>query len=669
MTLRYFLLAILCLHLQHSYAQEEKYVRHTRTDTIHIQENTLLISNDSLYFIEKDTTIYLQDTIKSELEEILKTNEHAREKAFFERIQQQDDSSKLKEKIIDLLIDSGEQKDAEEPEVQSRKNPELSGKIVGKIEVRSIRIFGPSVNDTVHDKSSGLARLANRMHMYTRERVLRNRLLLEKGDVLDQYDLQDNERIIRALPYIRDARLIAKPAQGDTVDLLLISQDVVAYTGSAEPEGWLEGDYGLNNINLLGYGHQLKNTLYINPDYERKVGYMGVYRIPNIQGTFIEAEARYENRQYRKSYALALDRSFLTPGIRMAGGVLLEYQDNNAYAPWINNYDLLYAFDHQENIPRERYSMLSQDYWLGRSFRPDLIRKLDPRARFVLTARYLNEKFYERPEVGPNLHTAYHHRQLMLLSMGISKRYYKTEKLVYGFGRTEDIPVGEVTQITFGPEKSEFYKRFYTGLRTARGRYVKPLGYLSGGIRLGGYWHNKKLEEGMVQIAARTFSYPIQWKRTTFRLFFNVDYTKVLRPMDQLDFRLNMISLNDRQGIRGLRSYRMYGNQRLTISLETVAFLPVQFYSFRLAGFAFADAGLIAREDENLTETPLYQGYGIGFRIRNDRLAFKTFQLRIACYPSSPPGESFFSISIAGIPIPSLMDFDVRKPSEVRRDR
>jgi hypothetical protein len=81
-----------------------------------------------------------------------------------------------------------------------------------------------------------------------------------------------------------------------------------------------------------------------------------------------------------------------------------------------------------------------------------------------------------------------------------------------------------------------------------------------------------------------------------------------------------------------------------------------------MATFFFADAGLIANHDEKLLDSPLYQGYGLGLRVRNERLAYKTFQLRFACYPVAPLGESQFKVTIAGLPIPRLMDFSVRKP-------
>ncbi|MEK6481776.1 hypothetical protein WJR50_29805 [Catalinimonas sp. 4WD22] len=663
------LVVILCLCAVYVHAQEKekekKYTPRSIVDTIHIEKNTLVVGEDSIFFLEKDSVLYIQDSVKSEIESLLQEGESTHEKEFYENLTKDKDSSLLREKIIDLVIDSEDESDSSSSETQVI-NPDpsfdLEGKVVGNITIQGIEVFGPSVNDTTYDKTSSISRFINKLHMYTCENVIRNRLLLEKGDYLNAAKLLDNERLIRSLPYIRDARFMVETVRGDTVDLRLVTQDLVAYTVSASPDGLDGGDFSLNNLNILGYGHQMYNTIKIDRDRSRKFGYEGEYLIPNIRGTLIEGLAIYENTIYRQRYNVSAERSFLTPGIKFAGGVSLDYSRELAYAPWINDYDILHTYEHEEDIPRHLFKRFTQDYWIGKSFSPGFITAADPRARLVVALRYQQKNFFDRPEVSIDTNRAFHNRHLLLMSLGYSRNNFTRERLVYGYGRTEDIPLGKVTEIIFGPEKGEFYNRFFTGIRVARGNYVRPLGYISGGFRLGGYWHNRELEDGLLQVAARTFSYPIQWKRTSYRLFFNVDYALGISQNGKEDFRENMISLNDRQGIRGMRSYRMHGNKRLALSLETVAYLPFEFYSFRMATFFFADAGLIANHDEKLLDSPLYQGYGLGLRVRNERLAYKTFQLRFACYPVAPLGESQFKVTIAGLPIPRLMDFSVRKP-------
>ncbi|WKN32190.1 hypothetical protein PZB74_02325 [Porifericola rhodea] len=642
------------------YAQEKKYVPQTLVDTVHIEKNTVVIGKDSVFFAKKDTVIYVQDTINSKIGSLLLQEEE--EKAFYDSLTN-NDSSKLKKKIVDLILDDvSEEKDTTAVEEAPQLSIDVEGKVVGNITITGLEVFGPNVNDTTSDKTNTLSKFANKVHMYTRERVIRKRLLIKKGDQLTSAKLLDNERLIRSLPYIRDARFVVQAASGDTVNLLLITQDLIAYTARVDPNGLDGGNFGINNINILGYGHQLYNTVKIDTDRQRKLGYVGEYRIPNINSSQLEGVAAYENTIYQNRYSLRVERDFLTPGIKVAGGAFIEYRKESAYAPWIDSYEILENFEHEEDIPRQTFKRFTQDYWLGRSFTPEFITTIDPRARLVTAIRYQHKKYYDRPEVTYSEYRAYHDRHLLLMSVGLSRNNFTTERLVYGYGRTEDIPIGSMSELIFGPEKGEFYNRFFTGMRIVRASYLAPLGYISGGFRVGGYWRNQNFEDGLFQAGVRTFSFPIQWRRTTYRLFINADYSLGIQQINPEDFRQNMISLNDRNGIRGLKSHEMYGHKRLALSLETVAYLPFDFYSFRLATFFFADAGLVAQKTERLINSPLYQGYGLGFRIRNDRLAYKTFQLRLACYPNAPSGESFFKITLAGIPVPDLMNFSINKP-------
>ena len=656
----------LFLSVYSTFAQEEKYKIKTVTDTVFIDKNTLLYVGDSLMFVENDTVIYLQDTIKSRLQELLMDEESDIEKHFFEELAKRKDSSGITKRIIEVLTDFEGAKEAKQPakpDKEIARNAEATkNKIVGNIWIEQLPVFGPNVNDTAVDVTSGVAKLANRLHMRTRESILLNRLLIKTGDKINPEILLDNERLIRSLPYVRDARLIAKPAKGDTVDLLLISQDLLAYTGSAEPYGFDGGKVRLNNINMLGYGHQLFNTVMLRTDRQRKLGYIGRYSIPNIRGSQASALFTYRNTDYLQMYQAGVERNFLTPNIEIAGGVNFEYKRLFQIAPDINDYQELSFYEYNE-IPRHLYKRFSQDYWIARSYAPNFIESYDERARLVVAMRYFSKQFSERPSVAADKHQAFHNRDLLLFSIGISRQNYTTERLVYGYGITEDIPLGGLTQLTFGPEKGEFNNRFYSGLNITRGKYIRPLGYISAGLKVNGYWEEQDYTDGQIEISTSNFSYPIQWRNITFRTFLKANYSSRFNVLTEEDFSENMLSLNDDDGIRGLRDIMLFGREKLSVSFETMAYLPFKLFSFRFATFAFADAGMITNQAGTLFKQPIYQGYGLGFRIRNDRLAFKTFQLRVSCYPNAPPGESFFGFSIASIPVAQLMDFNIRKPA------
>jgi hypothetical protein len=55
---------------------------------------------------------------------------------------------------------------------------------------------------------------------------------------------------------------------------------------------------------------------------------------------------------------------------------------------------------------------------------------------------------------------------------------------------------------------------------------------------------------------------------------------------------------------------------------------------FKLAIITFADFGMISSNDRSLFSSKFFQGYGFGFRIKNEHLIFPTFQFMFGFYPN-----------------------------------
>ncbi|WKN41963.1 hypothetical protein [Tunicatimonas pelagia] len=669
----YLIFCILLFQFQSAYAQKtetpQDTIQKVVIDTIYVQGNSFVFTKDSAFFTKTDTVIYVTDTIRTRVEEVVKQNKGEEQQAFYKRLKKTLEKRKVGEQLFDWLFDlNSSSSSANVSKKKSSSPPEsadYNGKYVGNIYLKKIDIFGPSVTDTARQAASKLSQFYNQIHINTQDQVLKNNLLLEKGDALTPERLADNERVIRSLRFIRDARLIVQPRanNADTVDLLLITEDVIPYTFDAAPEGFIEGSVEATNVNVLGTGHELSNAIIVAPDESPRVGYEGRYRIPNVRGSFIEGELRYRYTMWDHIRSFTLSRRFVVPDIRYAGGIDVSYNRLTTLDPWVNSYPILDTFSRPENIPFIRYGIFNQDYWLSRSFG---VRNFDDRTRLIAAARYNRQYFFERPEVAANTNPAFHHRDLLLFGAGFSRRYYTTETLVYTYGRTEDIPIGQLAEVIAGPEYGEFYNRYYTGVLYSRGGFIPALGYVSASANWGGFWRNNSLEDGVFRLQLTSFSYLIHRRRTRYRVFLKADYTQGVNRTQNVDFRLGLVTLNNEEGIRGLEGWVLEGNERLAISLETVAYPPVNFYSFRMACFVFADAGLIAQTDERLFRTPSYQGLGFGFRVRNENLAFETFQVRFAFYPRTPEGESWFGFRVGSIPIPDFLDFDVRKPEVFR---
>src|SRR5690606_26676742 len=128
---------------------------------------------------------------------------------------------------------------------------------------KQLRLFGPSMDDTTKTPRLVFEKIGNSLHSTTREKIIDNNLFLEKGERLNPERIQDAERILRDLPFIKDARILPVDSlsSGDSVALQVLTQDVFAYSFAMDFYGAKGGTFALTHNNFLGLGHQLTNQV------------------------------------------------------------------------------------------------------------------------------------------------------------------------------------------------------------------------------------------------------------------------------------------------------------------------------------------------------------------------------------------------------------------------
>ena len=107
------------------------------------------------------------------------------------------------------------------------------GKIIRHIETKQFG-FGKSFTDTSKQSRYFGTRFLNSLHHNTRSWQIRNNLFIQENTSLNTYLLSENERYLRSLDYIQDARILVKevPGSPDSVDLQVITKDLFSITGS-----------------------------------------------------------------------------------------------------------------------------------------------------------------------------------------------------------------------------------------------------------------------------------------------------------------------------------------------------------------------------------------------------------------------------------------------------
>ena len=144
------------------------------------------------------------------------------------------------------------------------------------------------------------------------------------------------------------------------------------------------------------------------------------------------------------------------------------------------------------------------------------------------------------------------------------------------------------------------------------------------------------------------------------RNFMNIDYTK------GYDRNTNEFLVFDKErSLSGFKNDSVRGTQRLSLSLESVLFSPLNFYGFRFAFFGFADFSFLSQSNVVIGNGYSLSEIGLGIRIRNDNLLFNTLQLRFGFFPNPPLYSNINHVTVSGEQLLRPNNFDTGPPSVI----
>lgn len=618
-------------------------------DSVIVKKGSYFIIDDEIILVKKDTVFVFVDSLKYSLG-------NTDDETFFRELGKRASKRKWSKKLYDFLII--------EPDIEahsttrnnlyiaSRRINKYRDNVIQQLNFRQLMLFGPTIDDTTRTPNLIFEKIGNKLHTITREQVIEDNLLLAEGDRLNPEKIQDAERILRDLPFIRDARIlpIDSLSSGDSVTLQVLTQDVFAYAFGMDFYGTDGGALEVTYNNFLGLGHQLKNRVRYNRNYpESKFGYGFTYLIPNIQRTFINAEANWiRNYDYHLTN-IDIQRKFISPQIKYAGGVDIgkRFLRQRFFVPGV-----------EYNIDTLVSTLNYQNFWFGKSFNINFgDREFRDRSRLIVSGRYFKKNYIDRPEVTEDQNRDFHQSQLYIGSLSFSTRHYFRDRLVYSYGRTEDIPYGQKITLTGGHERNEFSDRTFASINMSMARFFPEFGYLYAQLLLESFYRNGESEQGIIRPSINYISNLNKWRSFRIRNFLTAELTRGINR-----FNNEFLIINNEYGIRGFRSHQLLGNQRLNISYELVAFSPADIVGFRLAPYFFYDASILAQNNDSIFKGSYFQGFGLGVRLRNDHLTFNAIEVRVGYYPNGPEDVGTSGFNISQQTRKPFNDFDVTAP-------
>jgi len=196
---------------------------------------------------------------------------------------------------------------------------EKAGARIGEIRFDARKLFDTAADD----EDTSLSRLANRLHVTTRQRTIEDQLLFKSGDLYQGGLLEESARILRDTRYLRDALIRPVSYHDGVVDVDVTTQDVWTFnpgisfgrTGGANSSG-----VELEELNFLGTGTQLGVGFKSEVDRDSKYVH---YRDRQLASTWWDLDTTYSDNSDGRLAQFALDHPFYSLGSRWAGGVSL----------------------------------------------------------------------------------------------------------------------------------------------------------------------------------------------------------------------------------------------------------------------------------------------------------------------------------------------------------
>jgi hypothetical protein len=522
--------------------------------------------------------------------------------------------------LIATLILAGSAAGAQAPgtAVPAGAQLEAGGAVIRDIHFRIHNIFNP---EDPHENKA-IFRLANRLHIKTRESTVQARLLFKSGEKYSQRLIDETERHLRALDYLYDAEIFAVAYEAPYVDLVVVTRDVWTLQPGASYDrkgGENSSEFEIEEENLLGRG---KNLAFSRIRDVERTSLLMQWSDPNIFGTRWRDELEYASNDDGHYQRVLAERPFYSLDARWSAGLVVK--DGVRVDPRYDLGELLDEFRHDESV-FDVYGGFSRGLRNGWT------------RRWLGGWRYHHNRFELAPDAENAPVDLPPDRKLSYPWVGvqwIEDRYESTTNLNQ-INRTEDLYYGRSIRLDLGwASKSWGSDRdaLMISSQAQQGFKFTEAQSLFLGAQASGRLESGDLVNASFGGVAR---YYWRWApKRVFSMTLDAEATELLDPEKQ-------VLLGGDTGLRGYPLRYQTGTSRALFSMEQRFFTDwFPFRLFHVGAAVFFDVGrtwgVPAVGSESLG---LLKDVGLGLRLGNARSAFGSVLHFDVAYPLDRVGD------------------------------
>ncbi|MCP4300747.1 MAG: BamA/TamA family outer membrane protein [Gammaproteobacteria bacterium] len=469
---------------------------------------------------------------------------------------------------------------------------EKDAAIIGEITLDKANVFdlsNPAENNWLY-------RLANRLHIVTKDRVIKKQLLFKNGDTYSARLSDESERILRRKIYLYDADIRPTRYENGIVDLSVATRDVWTLSPDisvSRSGGENRTKVGLEDTNLLGRGQLLRVARIDNVD---RTSDSFEFADPHLGRSWVSAYLKIADNSDGKSNALSAIRPFYALDTHWSGGGWIVDDERRS---------ALYLLGEEAAEYQHERNYASAFGGWSKGLHKEWVRRW--------TAGIVQDENRFSPVPNPTLPAAIpEDRDLVYAFVGFElvEDQFATTRNRDQIGKTEDFYLGSRLSASLGwSDESLGADRdalIYSGAAS------RGYGSLQKTALLLSTFVEGRLESGHAKNARLTANARYYHTQSKKRLFFATVSATAGHELD-LD---QPVQLGGDSGLRGYPLRYQTGDSKLLLTVEQRYFTDwYPFRLFRIGGAVFADVGRVWGKNP-LGDEPFDWLSDIGFGLR-----------------------------------------------------
>lgn len=512
-----------------------------------------------------------------------------------------------------------------------------NGKVIRQILVKESRLNNTS-QDTTKEINFFGKEFVKHLYRNTRESVIRDNLFIKPGTPLNASLVADNERYLRSLNYIYDARILPMPVDNelDSVDLVVITRNFVSIIAELNDIGSDHFKAKVGDANIAGTAQRIEFTALVEKRRGPNFGYEILYQKNTIKNSFINASIGYsqikpnlyDGSPDEHTWQIKVERPLVSQYLHYAGALTVSQSQT------VNHYS-------KPDTVFYDYQYHTLDLWAGYNLGIKKFKLANSTLRrHFVSVRYLRNKFSHVPyQVKDVFNFRFNDREAILGQFTFFRqKFYKTN-YIFGFGITEDVPYGYNIALTSGWYRQSRLERLYTGVDANHYVVTGKGNVLQYFLRAGGFLHKSEFQDVSLLLGSSAFSKIYHVKSLKMRQYLRLSYTRQFNRLG-----MEPLNLSNIFGLSNIPTDSTSGKQRISMHTESILFLNYKLLGFKFAPIASVDITYFTPEQKPLNNTGLYFGLGGGVRTRNENLLFGTTDLRFVYFPPRAQQKSNFQV-------------------------